>query len=183
MIDLLLANQIWACEYIKPIARLVTCLTDKKPFPRAKGWGSLKKKFDYDDLKDMLRKLRRKEVNMHPWGTDQDKLPTYVRQSSQYTKSRVLLDGPCGPAWYLGERVSVQSLGLISPRVPKVPPPSMLGDYPITKEVAKSGFVAVDALEYLEPDGGPNSYRDFVKRHIRFKKYLDDTVSLSENYQ
>ena len=59
----------------------------------------------------------------------------------------------------------------------------MLGDYPITKEVAKSSFVAVDVLEYLEPDGGPNSCRDFVKRHIRFKKYLDDTVSLSKNYQ
>ena len=58
VIVLLLANQIWACEYIKPIARLVSCLTNKKPYPWATGWGSLKKKVDYDDLKDMLRKLR-----------------------------------------------------------------------------------------------------------------------------
>ena len=140
-------------------------------------------KADYGDLKDTSRQLRQKEVNMHPWGKDQDKLPTYVRQSLQYTKSRVLLDGPCGPAWSLGERVSIQSLGLISPHVPKVPPSSLLWDYPITKEVANSGFVAVDALEYLEHDGGLDSYKDFIKQHIRFKKYLDNAVSLSENYQ
>ena len=72
---------------------------------------------------------------------------------------------------------------MISPHVPKVPPPSILGDHLITIEVANLGFVAVDALEYLEPDGGLDSYKDFVKRHIRFKMYLDDAVSLSENYQ
>lgn len=119
---------------------------------------------------------------MHPWGKADKQLPPYVRQSFHATKCRILLDGPCRYAWYLGERVSVQSLGLTSPRVPKVPPASMLGDYPITADEAKVWMGGLDASDFLEPNvDGAGNYRDFVKRHIKFKHYPVDEVSLTCN--
>ena len=114
---------------------------------------------------------------MHPWGKFEDQLPTYVQQSTQFTKSRVLLDGPCGYAWYLGERVTVQSLGLSSSLVPKVPPASMLGDYPIKKDEAKLGLRGFDAINFLETDSGPERYNEFVKRHVKFTSYPAEEVS------
>lgn len=65
------------------------------------------------------------QVCWHPWGDESD-LPIYIKKSISPTRKRILLHGPQGAAWYLGERVTVQSLRSNGNLIPKSPPISML---------------------------------------------------------
>ncbi|KAK9912285.1 hypothetical protein M0R45_036155 [Rubus argutus] len=95
-------------------------------------------------------------VVFHPWGNDESEVPYYVK--------RVLFQGPARYAWYLGERVSIQSLGTIKHRVPTLPPRTMLPDYRLRPEDIKVGMVGWEASEFrLDKDKDYESYR---------KKYL-----------
>ena len=56
-------TQVWACEYIKPIAKCVNRLGNGRIYPAAMAWGTFSKKVNYIQLKGTLRKLRRKDVS------------------------------------------------------------------------------------------------------------------------
>ena len=81
--------------------------------------------------------------------------------------------------------MGVQSLELSSPRVSKVPPPTMLGEYLIEKDDAKMGLGGLDANDFLEQttNARPGSCKEFVKRHMRFRLYPANEVSLTFNDQ
>ncbi|CAL2266612.1 unnamed protein product [Prunus armeniaca] len=50
-------------------------------------------------------------------------------KSMTATRQRILLQGPAGCAWYLGERVAIQILWISKPNVSKLSPRTMLFDY------------------------------------------------------
>lgn len=64
------------------------------------------------------------QVNWAPWGQFYDLQK--VKDSQVATSRRILLPGPYGAEWYLGERVSIQSLSTDAFFVPKAPPQSMI---------------------------------------------------------
>lgn len=95
-------------------------------------------------------------------------MPDYVKSSVATTHRRVLFQGPGGYAWYLGERVSIQSLGTIKQRVPTLPPRTMLPDYRLGPEDIKVGMVGWEASEFImDEDKDYDSYRKeyLVYRH------------------
>ena len=76
-------------------------------------------------------------------------LPDYVKNSIPTTQRRVLLQGLAGYAWYLGERVSIQSLGTLKQRVPTLPPRTMLPNYRLDKQDIKDGLQGWEASTCL----------------------------------
>ena len=56
-------TQVWAYEYITPIAKCVNRLGNGRIYPATMAWGSFSKKVNYNKLKGTLRKLRRKDVS------------------------------------------------------------------------------------------------------------------------
>ncbi|BBH00694.1 hypothetical protein Prudu_010744 [Prunus dulcis] len=84
------AWEVWACEYLEPFAL-------SRPSGTLNTWPKF-------------------EVNWNPWGTNESDMPEAVINSVSATRKRILLDGPAGSAWYLGERVAMQSLGSTEPQ-------------------------------------------------------------------
>lgn len=98
--------------------------------------------------------------------------PHYVLSSIPATKLRILLEGPAGYAWYLGERVSMQSLNTTSPRVPRLPPRSMLRDYRPLPEDISVGVIGWDATQFLmDEDADYKKYRNdyLVYKHLSIR--------------
>ncbi|BBN68862.1 DNA-binding bromodomain-containing protein [Prunus dulcis] len=85
---------------------------------------------------------------------------------------RILLEGPAGSAWFLGERVTMQSLGTPSPQVPKIPPRTMLADYKLTNESEVEEAVnGYPASEWVAPRS--SDYADYRDEYIRYRHYDD----------
>lgn len=111
------------------------------------------------------------QVNWHMWEIKDVILHDYVQNSILMTKQRILLQGQAGYAWYLGERVSVQSLGTPEPWVPKIPPRTMFKDmkvFALDKETkaSRNGFNAKDwFVESME-------YRGFRNQYVMYTHYL-----------
>ncbi|BBG96798.1 hypothetical protein Prudu_005720 [Prunus dulcis] len=108
-------------------------------WPRTLRWVGAKSKRDLqhhlEHFRVMMRHLTNMiDVNWNPWGTNESDMPEAVINSVPATRKRILLEGPAGSAWFLGERVSMQSLGTTEPQVPKIPPRTMLSDYKLTDE-------------------------------------------------
>lgn len=64
-----------------------------------------------------LDELSSTQVEWNPWGGAMPE-PEYVARSRVVTTSRVLLELAFGWQWYLGDRVTRQSLGLLEFQVP-----------------------------------------------------------------
>lgn len=94
-------------------------------------------------------------------------MPSYVQDSIPMTGQRILLIGPAGPAWYLGERVAMQSLNTKQPFIPSLPPASMMDDYWLQPEDRIQAVEGIPAKDLLH-SGDYAAYRD---DYIRFKKY------------
>ncbi|KAL6269790.1 hypothetical protein ACE6H2_026701 [Prunus campanulata] len=117
-------------------------------------------------------------------GIEDAKLHDYVQNSIPMTKQRILLQGPAGYAWYLGERIYVQSLSTAEPRVPRRPLRTMLKDmkvFALDKETKASlnGFNAEDWF-------AESIYnRVFRNEYVRYKHYptITDNVSASTTTQ
>lgn len=108
------------------------------------------------------------QVVTNPWGIDTSELPDHVKNNVATTQRWVLLQGPAAYAWYLGEMVSIQSLGTIKQHVPTLPPTTMLLDYRLDKADIKDGLLGWEASTYLmDEDIDYASYRReyLVYRH------------------
>ncbi|KAK9939465.1 hypothetical protein M0R45_016160 [Rubus argutus] len=99
---------------------------------------------------------------------DTSKVPVYVKNSIATTQRRVLLQGPAGYAWYLGERVSIQSLGTLQQRVPILPPKTMLPYYRLDKTDIHDGLQGWEASTcFMNKDSDYATYKReyLVYRH------------------
>ncbi|XP_021833459.1 uncharacterized protein LOC110773259 [Prunus avium] len=178
------AWEVWACEYLKPLALSRPCTDEDSQWPRALRWLSApdvrETSHNLEQFRITLRYITTDQVNWYPWGTDDTTLPHYVQSSIPATKQRILLQGPAGYAWYLGERVAVQSLGAPDQRIPKRPPPTMLKDmkvYAVDNKTKASlkGFKADDWFAEKA------DYGVFRNEYVRYKHYpsVTDNVSFS----
>lgn len=100
------------------------------------------------------------KVNWAPWGQLYDLQE--VKDSQIATTRRILLPGPYGAEWYLGERVTIQSLHRDGLCVPKAPPQSMLVSEIlsiVTEHWATDGKLAIEFVESTDQ----TSYNEFRK--------------------
>ncbi|ONI09437.1 hypothetical protein PRUPE_5G238200 [Prunus persica] len=159
------AWEVWACEYLKPFA-LSSPSGSVNTWPRTLRWVGIKS--------SLLNRLLyyHKHVNWNPWGTNDSELPEEVKKTVPATRKRILLEGPAGSAWFLGERVTMQSLGTPSPQVPKIPPRTMLADYKLSNESEVEEAVnGYPASEWVAPRS--SDYADYRDEYIRYRHYDD----------
>ncbi|XP_062085493.1 protein MAINTENANCE OF MERISTEMS-like [Humulus lupulus] len=123
------AWKVWAREYL-PCVRVTPQSISSKVFPRSLLWSNcppptmgIAALLKY--YREKLTNLTLDEVDLCPWG-DEEIQPYYVALNEVANSSRILLVGPNGAEWYLGERVSMQSCGIVPNRIPQLPPKSML---------------------------------------------------------
>ncbi|XP_034197981.1 uncharacterized protein LOC117613481 [Prunus dulcis] len=169
------AWEVWACEYLKPFA-LSSPSGSVNTWPRTLRWVGAKSKRDLqhhlEPFRVMMRHLTTDQVNWNPWGTNDSELPEEVQKTVPATRKRILLEGPAGSAWFLGERVTMQSLGTPSPQVPKIPPRTMLADYKLTNESEVEEAVnGYPASEWVAPRS--SDYADYRDEYIRYRHYDD----------
>lgn len=107
------------------------------------------------------------QVNWHPWGTRRSKWPQYVKDSIPATQKRILLVGSAGRAWYLGERVSVQSLNTEHPKIPHKPPSTMLDGCKLEGAELMEAVVGKPAIQFVK-DGDYDAFRE---KNIKYKAY------------
>lgn len=115
-----------------------------------------------------------------PWGAP-NQLPIHVYSSLFATWKRKLLCEPEGGAWYLGERISVQSLQSCSFLIPKKPPNCMLFEdieYPITHQWALERKPIEDFLKH----GSQLTYTDYRNKFLNSDTKVLTKVSVSYNY-
>ncbi|BBN67991.1 hypothetical protein Prudu_245S001200 [Prunus dulcis] len=168
------AWEVWACEYLEPFA-LSRPSGTLNTWPRTLRWVGAKSKRDMqhhlEHFRVMMRHLTNDQVNWNPWGTNESDMPEAVINSVSATRKRILLDGPAGSAWYLGERVAMQSLGSTEPQVPKIPPTTMLSDYKLNDEAeVREALNGYPASEWLANSSNYGHYRD---EYIRYRHYED----------
>ncbi|XP_034197633.1 uncharacterized protein LOC117613095 [Prunus dulcis] len=168
------AWEVWACEYLKPFA-LSRPSGTLNTWLRTLRWVGAKSKRDLqhhlEHFRVMMRHLTNDQVNWNPWGTNESDMPEAVINSVPTTRKRILLEGPAGSAWFLGERVAMQSLGTTEPQVPKIPPRTMLSDYKLTDEAeVREALNGYPASEWLANSSNYGHYRD---EYIRYRHYED----------
>lgn len=88
------------------------------------------------------------------------------------TQKRLILLGPDGGEWYLGERVSVQSLGEEEYLIPKSPPRSMLD---------MDKFIVVNKPWAL--DGKPANEFINYDSHLTYEEYRNQCLKPDNNYE
>ncbi|KAI5328249.1 hypothetical protein L3X38_027646 [Prunus dulcis] len=168
------AWEVWACEYLKPLA-LSRPSGTLNTWPRTLRWVGAKSKRDLqhhlEHFRVMMRHLTNDQVNWNPWGTNESDMPEAVINSVSATRKRILLEGPAGSAWFLGERVAMQSLGTTEPQVPKIPPTTMLPNYKLNDEAeVREALNGYPASEWLANSSNYGHYRD---EYIRYRHYED----------
>ncbi|KAI5324152.1 hypothetical protein L3X38_033225 [Prunus dulcis] len=168
------AWEVWACEYLKPLA-LSRPSGTLNTWPRTLRWVGAKSKRDLqhnlEHFRVMMRHLTNDQVNWNPWGTNESDMPEAVINSVSATRKRILLEGPAGSAWFLGERVAMQSLGTTEPQVPKIPPTTMLSDYKLNDEAeVREALNGYPASEWVANSSNYGHYRD---EYIRYRHYED----------
>ncbi|KAF7136629.1 hypothetical protein RHSIM_Rhsim08G0127600 [Rhododendron simsii] len=97
--------------------------------------------------------------------------------------SRVLLESPFGWQWYLGERVTRQSLGLAEFRVPAGVPLFMLrtGDY-TREEIERHTRPVEDLTAYLSPSLDYAGYRErYLAYRLRMVERLSGAMEVGGN--
>ncbi|PON93794.1 hypothetical protein TorRG33x02_104970 [Trema orientale] len=173
--------QVWAHEYF-PSIHLAEPPMESATFPRALRWVHCKSSetekallVDYYRIK--LRELLFNEVLWSTWGNDCN-LPTYVCSSLRATRRRMLFPGPDGAAWYLAERVSVQSLGTTAFLIPKHPPSSMLVKDSIIEIALDWTEQGMYAIEFIDEDAA-FSYDEYREQWLTSK--AENTIESSNN--
>ncbi|XP_058193894.1 uncharacterized protein LOC131310732 [Rhododendron vialii] len=99
-----------------------------------KNMGEKRGRGDLNGFRIYLDELRPSQVEWDPWRVAEPK-PEYLARSRVVTASRVLLESAFGWQWYLGDRVTRQSLGYAGFQVPGPLPPraSHTGEYTLAE--------------------------------------------------
>ncbi|KAF7139963.1 hypothetical protein RHSIM_Rhsim06G0110900 [Rhododendron simsii] len=99
----------------------------------------------------------------------------FLVRSREVTRSRVLLKSPIGWQWYLGERVTRQSLGLTEFRVPVGVPLFMLRMRDYTREeIERHTRPLEDLTAYLSPSLDYAGYRE---RYLAYRLQMAERLS------
>ena len=99
------------------------------------------------------------QVRWNPWGRAD---LSYLARSREVTRGRILLESPFGWRWYLGERVSRQSLELPEFRVPGPLPPRVQRTQEYTVGELET-FTVLDTELVFDPSADyPDYVRDFL---------------------
>ncbi|XP_058217462.1 protein MAINTENANCE OF MERISTEMS-like [Rhododendron vialii] len=114
--------ELWAYEVLKMYPLENKC-PDLRMLPRAMIWGPLhrgKKKSRGSLLafRSYLDELSGIQVEWNPWSNVEPE-PEYLARSRVVIVSRVLLESAFGWQWYLGDRVTRQSLGFLEYQAPR----------------------------------------------------------------
>ncbi|KAF7134587.1 hypothetical protein RHSIM_Rhsim08G0143300 [Rhododendron simsii] len=107
----------------------------------------------------------------------------FLVQSREVTRNRILLESPFGWQWYLGERVTRQSLGLAEFRVPVGVPLLMLrtGDY-TREEIERHTRPVEDLTAYLSPSLDYAGYRErYLAYRLRMVERLSGAMEVGGN--
>ncbi|XP_058219438.1 protein MAINTENANCE OF MERISTEMS-like [Rhododendron vialii] len=119
-------KQLWAYEVLNT-CRLASKSLDLGILPRAHIWskknmGEKKVRGDLNGFRIYLNELRPSQIEWDPWRVARPE-PEYLARSRVVMASRVLLESAFGWQWYLGDRVTHQSLGFTEFQAPGPLPP------------------------------------------------------------
>ncbi|GMP51706.1 hypothetical protein CsSME_00017837 [Camellia sinensis var. sinensis] len=109
-------------------------------------------------LRQYFDTVRHSEISWQPWAPLGDGLRLQYTGGSDISQYRVLLEGPVGRAWFLGERFLRQVWGYLSQDPPAVPPVSMRTADRLSYSEVVGAMLGSDALLYLE-EGDYATYR------------------------
>ncbi|KAI8542870.1 hypothetical protein RHMOL_Rhmol08G0173700 [Rhododendron molle] len=120
------ATDLWAYEVLRMYPP--ECKhPDLSTLPRALIWskehrGTKEERGSLNAYRLYLDELRASQIEWNPWRTNGPE-PEYLARRRTVTASRVLLESAFGWQWYLGDRVTRQSLGYLEFQVPGPLPP------------------------------------------------------------
>ncbi|XP_058225789.1 uncharacterized protein LOC131334672 isoform X2 [Rhododendron vialii] len=155
--------ELWAYEVLKMYPPENKC-PDLRTLPRALIWGpphrgQKKSKGSLQAFRVYLDELSSTQIEWNPWGGAVPE-PEYVARSRVVTASRVLLESAFGWQWYLGDRVTRQSLGLSEFQVPgPLPPHASHTDSYTLAELQRFTTPATDLAAFLRPECDYAVYR------------------------
>ncbi|XP_028075697.1 uncharacterized protein LOC114277938 [Camellia sinensis] len=109
-------------------------------------------------LRQYFDTVRHSEITWQPWVSLGDGLRLQYTGASDISQYRVLLEGPVGRAWFLGERFLRQVWGYLSQDPPAVPPASMRTADRLSYSKVVGAMLGSDALLYVE-EGDYATYR------------------------
>ncbi|KAI8560438.1 hypothetical protein RHMOL_Rhmol04G0255200 [Rhododendron molle] len=170
--------ELWAYEVLRMY--LPQCKhPDLSTLPRALVWSK-----KYIGLKEgrgslnayrlYLDELRASQINWNPWSVAGAE-PEYLARSRAITASRVLLESAFGRQWYLGDRVSRQSLGYTAFQVPGPLPPRASHTSTYTRaELERFTQPDTELRHHLRPEMDyAESQRDHLERPLGFRAFRD----------
>ncbi|CAL5394275.1 unnamed protein product [Camellia sinensis] len=109
-------------------------------------------------LRQYFDTVRHSEITWQPWVPLGDDVRLQYTGASGISQYRVLLEGPVGRAWFLGERFLRQVWGYLSQDIPAVPPASMRTADRLSYSEVVGAMLGTDALLYVE-EGDYATYR------------------------
>ncbi|GMP94246.1 hypothetical protein CsSME_00043772 [Camellia sinensis var. sinensis] len=109
-------------------------------------------------LRQYFDTVRHSEITWQPWAPLGDDLLLQYTEASGISRYRVLLEGPVGRVWFLGERFLRQVRGYLSQDVPAVPPASMRTADRLSYSEVVGAMLGSDALLYVA-EGDYATYR------------------------
>ncbi|KAI8567918.1 hypothetical protein RHMOL_Rhmol02G0158400 [Rhododendron molle] len=159
--------ELWAYEVLKMYPP--QCKHhDLSTLPRAMIWskenmGTKEGRGSLNAYRLYLDDLRASQVDWNPWRVVRPE-PEYLARSRAVTASRVLLESAFGWQWYLGDRVTSQSLGHLEFQVPGPLPPqaSHTGDYTLAK-LERFTRPDTELTRYLRPE---RDYAVYQQDHL-----------------
>ncbi|KAI8559581.1 hypothetical protein RHMOL_Rhmol04G0185500 [Rhododendron molle] len=164
-------STLWAYEVLKMYPSECNH-ADLSTLPRALIWskesmGTKEGRGSLNAYRLYLDDLRASQIVWDPWRTSGPE-PKYLARSRAVTASRVLLESAFGWQWYVGDRVTRQSLGYLEFQVPGPlsPRASHTGDYTLT-ELERFTRPDTELPCYLHPEMDYAAYqRDRLARPL-----------------
>ncbi|KAI8535785.1 hypothetical protein RHMOL_Rhmol10G0201000 [Rhododendron molle] len=170
--------ELWAYE----VLRMYTpkCKhPDLSTLPRALIWskknmGKKEGRGDLNAFRPYLDDLRASQINWDPWRTTRPE-PEYLTRSRAITAGRVLLESAFGWQWYLGDRVTCQSLGYAEFQVPGPLPPRASHTSTYTRaELERFMQPDTELTRYLRPEMDYAAYqRDRLAGPLGIRAFRD----------
>ncbi|XP_028091796.1 uncharacterized protein LOC114292086 [Camellia sinensis] len=109
-------------------------------------------------LRQYFDTVRHSEITWQPWAPLGGDLLLQYTGASGISRYRVLLEGPVGRVWFLGERFLRQVQGYLSQDIPAVPPASMRTADRLSYSEVVGAMLGSDALLYVA-EGDYATYR------------------------
>ncbi|KAI8524803.1 hypothetical protein RHMOL_Rhmol13G0178100 [Rhododendron molle] len=171
-------EQLWAYEVLR-MYQPQCKQPDLSTLPRALIWskkmmGPKEGRGQLNAFRLYLDELRAEQINWNPWRVAGAE-PEYLARSRAITASRVLLESAFGWQWYLGDRVSCQSLGYTAFQVPgRLPPRASHTSTYTQAELERFTRLDAELNRYLHPEMDYAEYqRDRLARPLGIRALRD----------